>query len=170
MDSYLFFQINQYAGKWAVLDGLAIFFAKYFEYFLLIFLLLFLVKNFRKYWAMVVLALVSAAVARFGATSLIRHFWHRNRPFIDNHVNLLFNYSNEASFPSGHATFYFALATVVFLKNKKAGILFYLGAFLICLGRVFSGIHWPSDILAGAVIGVIIGWLGSKIAKHYLEK
>jgi undecaprenyl-diphosphatase len=170
MDLSLFFQINQYAGKWAALDGLAIFFARYFEYFLLFFLLLFLIKNFRKYWAMVLLALASAGVARFGVASLIRHFWHRNRPFIDSHVNLLFSYPNEASFPSGHATFYFALATVVFLRNKKAGILFYLAAFLICLGRIFVGIHWPSDILIGALVGIFSGWLIHEIFKKFLPK
>lgn len=168
MDWFLFNQINQYAGRWAALDGLAIFFAKYFEYFLLFLLLLFLLKNFKKFWPMASTAVIAAAISRFLIANVIRWIWFRPRPFVDNSVNLLFSYPNEAAFPSGHATFYFALATVVFLRERKAGTWFFIGAFLICLGRVFSGIHWPSDILAGVVIGVIVGWVLNKIAKKFL--
>jgi len=169
MDWFLFSQINQCAGKWSALDGLAIFFARYFEYFLLFFLLLFLLKNLKKFWPMVLTAVVAAIVSRFFIANIIRWIWFRPRPFIDNYVNMLFSHSNEASFPSGHATFYFALATVVFLWNKKAGAWFLFGAFLICLGRVFVGIHWPSDILVGALIGVIVGWVLNKISKKLLR-
>ena len=170
MDLFLFQQINQLAGKWAVLDGLGIFFAKYFQYFLVFFLILFLVKNLKKYWFMVFGAGVSAVLARLGITTLIRHFWQRPRPFINNNVNLIINYSNEASFPSGHAAFFFAIATVVYFHNKKAGILFFAGALLISLGRIFVGIHWPSDIVAGAIVGVFSGWLIHKIFKKFLLK
>lgn len=165
----MFSQINQYAGKWSVLDGMAIFFARYFEYFLLFFLLLFLLGNLKKFWSMVLTAIVAAVASRFFITNIIRWIWFRPRPFIDNHVNLLFSYSSKASFPSGHAAFYFALAMVVFLWNRKAGAWFLVGAFLICLGRVFSGIHWPSDILAGAVIGVAVGWILDKISRKFLR-
>jgi undecaprenyl-diphosphatase len=106
---------------------------------------------------------IAAILARFGITTLIRHFWQRSRPFINNNVNLVVNYSNESSFPSGHAAFFFAIATVVYLHNKKAGILFFVGALLISLGRIFVGIHWPLDILAGAIVGIFSGWLASKI-------
>lgn len=163
MDSFLFHQINQYALKWIWLDTFGIFFAKFFEYILVFCLILLLVFRFRKYWKMVIKALISAVLARFIITNFIRWLWFRPRPFINNNINLLFNYPNEASFPSGHAAFYFAIATVVFFRNKAAGILFFLAGFLICLGRVFVGIHWPSDILAGAVIGVFFGWLINRV-------
>jgi len=160
IDIFLFNKINGLAGKSACLDDTAIFFAKYFEYFLVFILLLFLIKNFKKYWLMVTQSFLAAVLARLVITEIIRWLWPRPRPFVENHINLLFSYNAaEPSFPSGHAAFYFAIATIVYSWNKKTGILFYIASFLISFARVFSGIHWPSDILAGAAIGIISGWL-----------
>jgi len=177
-DFYIFQKINQFAGKSVCLDSTAIFFARCFEYFLILFLLLFLVKNLKKYWPMVAQSFAAAILSRFIITNIIRWIWFRPRPFVQNHINLLFNYNSaEPSFPSGHAAFYFAIATVVFLYLKKvyprpkfwwgAGVLFFIASFLISISRVFSGIHWPSDILAGALVGIFSGWLIIKIAKKF---
>lgn len=171
MDLYIFNIINGLAGKWVCLDGLAIFFAKYFEYALILFLIVLLVVNFKKHWRIVLVSLASAAISRFVLATLIRVLWFRPRPFVSlNFIPLINQSPAEASFPSGHASFYFALSTVVFLYNKKIGIFFYISSFLIVLARVFIGIHWPSDILAGALIGILTGWIGYKISKKYLKQ
>lgn len=168
IDTYLFSQINGLAGKSTCLDSAAIFFARYFEYFLILALLLFLAKNLKKYWPMVIQAFSAAILSRFVLTNIIRWLWFRPRPFVQNHINLLFSYNQtEPSFPSGHAAFYFAIATVTYFYNRKAGILFFFASFLISISRVFSGIHWPSDILAGAVVGIFSGWLINKIFKKF---
>jgi len=167
MDFYLFNLVNQFAGKWICLDGFTIFFAEYFEYVLVLSLLFFLAVAFRKYLKMIIQALISAVLARFVIVSFIRFILPRSRPFIENNINLLIDYPDKASFPSGHAAFYFALSTIVYLCNKKIGILFFIASFLICLARVFAGIHWPSDILAGIVVGIFSGWLIHKIFKKF---
>ena len=170
MDLILFQKINQFAGRWLWLDTIAIFFDKYFEYVLIICLLLYLVKNLKKYWPMVIQAFLAAILARFVIVEIVRYLLPRARPFVENHVNLLIPYNQyEYSFPSGHAAFYFAISMAVFLYLKKvyprpkfwwgAGSLFFLASFLIVISRVFVGIHWPSDILAGAVVGILTGWL-----------
>ncbi len=169
MDLYFFNLINQFALRWVCLDALGIFFAKYFEYVLLACLLLFLVANFKKYWMMIIEAGAAAVLARLVIVNLVRLIAPRARPFVENNVNLLLS-SNESSFPSGHAAFYFAIATVVFFYNKKAGILFFVAAFLISIARVFVGIHWPTDILAGIIVGIFSGWLVQKISKKYIAK
>ncbi len=169
MNLIIFQKINQFALKWLWLDTLAIFFAQYFEYVLIFCLFLFLLINFKKYWRMVFQAFLAAIISRFVIVEIIRYFLPISRPFVENHVNLLIPYNpNESSFPSGHAAFYFALSTVIYSYNKKAGILFFLASFLIVISRVFVGIHWPSDILAGAIIGVFFGWLVNKISKKFL--
>ncbi|MEA3344373.1 MAG: phosphatase PAP2 family protein [Patescibacteria group bacterium] len=164
MDLYLFRLINQFALQWSWLDNVFVFFAEYFQYIVIAFLFVFLFIKFQKYWEMVVLTIISAMFSRFIVVEIIRWFWQRSRPFVDNNVNLLITH-NQASFPSGHASFFFAIATIVYLYNKRIGILFIASAFLISLSRVFCGIHWPSDILAGAVVGIFSGLLINKIWK-----
>ena|SRR3989338_304947 len=161
LDILIFQQINGLAGRWNFLDGAGIFFAQYFEYALVGFTLFFLRKNFR-----VILSAFSAAVlARFGIVELIRLFWSRARPFIGNNVNLLIGHENTSSFPSGHAAFYFGLATVVYFYNKKAGIAFFAASFLVSIARIFVGVHWPTDVLGGAIVGILSGWLVLKVFK-----
>jgi len=170
MDWYLFQQINNLAGRSICLDGIAIFFAKYFGYILAAILLCFLIKNWRKYWRMVALAFGSAVISRFVITEILRWLWFRPRPFVNHYVNLLLNQSGaEASFPSGHAAFYFALSTIVYFYNKKLGIGFLIASFLISIARVFSGIHWPSDIFLGAIVGIFSGWLIFQISKKFIK-
>jgi len=164
MDLYCFRLINQFALKWTWLDNLAVFLAEYFQYIVIFSLFVFLFVRFQKYWKMVMLAIASAFFSRFIIVEVIRWFWQRPRPFVNNNVNLLITH-NEFAFPSGHAAFFFAIATIVYLYNKKIGILFFVSAFLISLARVFCGIHWPLDILAGAVVGILSGLLINKIWK-----
>lgn len=164
MDLYLFQQINQFALKWFCLDVLGIFFARYLGYILIFCLFLFPVLKLRKYWSMFIQASISAVFTRYIIVGLIRLLWQRPRPFVENNVNLLLTH-NSPAFPSGHAAFFFALSTIVYIYNKKFGILFFTASLIICLARIFVGIHWPSDILAGAVVGVLSGLLIHKISK-----
>jgi len=163
LDILLFQQINGLAGKYGFLDKLGVFFAEYLQYILAVVL----IWLFRKNIKVIILSVLAAALAKFGIAELIRLFWSRPRPFINHDINLLFGKVNEPSFPSGHASFFFALSTVVYLNNKKAGILFYAASFAISLSRVFAGVHWPSDILGGAIVGIFSGWLVMKLAKRF---
>ncbi len=63
------------------------------------------------------------------------------------------------SFPSGHVTTSFALAAVLAARYPKAAVVSYGLAILIALGRVVGGSHFPSDVLAGAALGMLVGWL-----------
>lgn len=166
MDIYLFNLINQFALTWFWLDVLAIFLAEYLGYVLLFSLLLFLANRFRKYLRMITEIVISAIFARFVIVELIRWIWQRPRPFVYNDVNLLLTHDAPA-FPSGHAALFFAVSTIVYIYNKKAGIAFFIASFLISLARVFTGIHWPLDILAGVVVGVFSSYLIYKISKKF---
>jgi undecaprenyl-diphosphatase len=74
---------------------------------------------------------------------------------VDLPINLLISGPNSASFPSGHAAFYSAIAFYILLKDKKLGIFALICAFLISVSRVFVGVHWPIDIVAGFIVGLI---------------
>jgi len=155
LDFYLFGTINEFAGEHLWLDTLGIFFAQYFEYALIFCLAAFLLLNFKKYIFMVLESLFAAVLAKEIFVDIIRQLVPRARPFVENQVNLLIKHPITPSFPSAHAAFYFALSTIVYLYNKKAGLLFLISAFLISVARVFTGVHWPIDIITGALIGVV---------------
>ncbi len=114
-------------------------------------------RRFRKKnWRMISFVLASAILARFGVVELIRLFYDRPRPFeVLSGVNQLIFRDGGASFPSGHTAFYFALAAAFSFYYPKTGILFFLAAIFMSIGRVAVGVHWPSDILGGALVGIL---------------
>ncbi len=162
MDLYLFNLINQYALKWSFLDTLGIILAEYLGYALILVIVVLAILNFRKNLKPAIQAVLAGILARFGFVSFIRWILPRSRPFVNNDVNLLFEH-NTSSFPSGHVAFFFAISTIVYFYNRKLGGVFFLASFLIVTARVFSGIHWPSDIFAGAIVGIFSGWLIHKL-------
>jgi len=162
LDFFLFEQINNWANRFGFLDFLGIFFAEYSGYLIIIFLLILLCRSFKKNWLLVSGALVSGILARLVITEIIRFFFYSPRPFVLDSANVLLEHSHSSSFPSGHASFYFAISFFVLLwfkKNRPSKTGSYLSAlliflsFLIGMGRVFCGIHWVSDILAGFSVG-----------------
>jgi len=169
-DFLLFKQINSLAGKNLSLDALGIFFSEYFGYLLVLILLLFLSKKFKKYSLMVLQALFAAVLAKEIFVDIIRQIFYKPRPFIENHIYLLVPPLSTPSFPSGHAAFYFAIATIVYFTNKKIGVFFLASAFLISLARVFTGLHWPLDIFVGAIIGIFSGCLVNRATKVLQEQ
>ena len=150
-----------------MIEVFIIFLGKYFGYILLGILLIWLLKNFRQhpplFWQMITAAILSRGII----TETIRFFWHRARPFAEQNFVPLIPHADSASFPSGHATFFFAIGTVLYMYNKKAGIVFLAGSALIVMARILAGLHWPSDIIAGAFIGIASGWLVWKSAIIY---
>lgn len=154
LDTILFILIHHFAGQKIWLDTIAIFFAQYSEYVLYVGLLLLIIWR-RNWFQYIAISLLAAIFARFGATELIRIFYDRPRPFEVLDVYQLVWHSGGYSFPSGHTAFYFALAWALFLWNKRIGIFFLIAALAIGISRVFVGVHYPGDILAGIFIGVL---------------
>lgn len=168
IDQQIFFKIYNLAGRWMTLDVVMIWLGDAIAYLLPISLLLFLVfgKNKKREIAMLLISGLSALLSRGIITSLIRLAWHRPRPFVALDLIPLMPYADKGSFPSGHAAALFALALVVYFFHKKTGIVFLVLSGLSVLARVYVGIHWPSDILAGALLGlssaILVYWFFKK--------
>jgi undecaprenyl-diphosphatase len=161
LDTQLFYFLNNLAGQSPILDGTIVFLASYLAYIAGIFflaLVFFSQYSKRKKWELLLVVGISALVARFGVTELVRLFIHRPRPFLSLPVHQLLT-DSAWSFPSGHATFFFALSTAVYLYNKKWGIWFFIATILITVSRVIAGIHYPSDIVGGALIGIMVAYV-----------
>jgi undecaprenyl-diphosphatase len=79
----------------------------------------------------------------------------RARPFVAHHgeVHLFSHHSADPSFPSDHATAAFAIAVAILLRKRALGIVALVTAAVLSVGRVAIGVHYPSDVLAGAALG-----------------
>lgn len=93
----------------------------------------------------------------------VTDIFQRPRPSEVHAINLLGYLRADPSFPSEFAAVAFAFATAVWIGNRKAGIAIGCLAFLWCFGRVYCGIHYPLDIVAGALIGILTAFLVSKL-------
>lgn len=90
---------------------------------------------------------------------LINQQFHRARPFVTlEEVNVLFYRPTDPSFPSNAAAYAFAMAAGVFITNRKMGILIGIAALLFSGSRVYAGMHFPLDIIGGALIGLLTAY------------
>src|SRR3990167_579734 len=122
MDLEIFQAINNFAGRWGWLDWLGVFLAKDMAYIIVgVLVILWLLK--RESRRAIIIAFISAGIARGVFVTLIRWLYHRPRPILVTDVHALV-VNHEWSFPSGHASFFFALAMGIYLYNKKAGMWF----------------------------------------------
>ena len=112
-------------------------------------------------------ALASAAVAMLANQVIANFVWDRGRPYTTHHgaTHLLSAPSVDPSFPSDHSAAAFAIAFAVFAFRRGAGTLFLAAATLISLSRIALGMHYPSDVLAGALIGWVAALLVTRPAK-----
>lgn len=172
LDVKLLYFFNNFAGKSQIFDALTVFFASYLQYILIVvFLLLVYVSAYSKQekLSLFLTTAFSVVVARLGITEIIRFFYHRPRPFLTHQLHQLI-LENKWSFPSGHSAFFFAMATAIYLYNKKWGIGFFIGAIIMNISRIIAGVHYPSDILGGMVVGIVVAYVVFYMAERKKEK
>jgi undecaprenyl-diphosphatase len=97
-------------------------------------------------------AVTALVIANLIVKALNLVYW-RWRPFAFHDVTLLFYHPSDSSFPSNAATVGFCIATAIWLFDRKMGAILYLIAALFGVSRVVGGVHYPSDILGGILIG-----------------
>jgi membrane-associated phospholipid phosphatase len=90
-----------------------------------------------------------------GLNYVVKAIVRRPRPVLEG-LPPLGGAPSSLSFPSAHATSSFAVATAM-TRVEPWGALAFLLAFALALGRPYLGMHYPSDVLAGAVLGVLLG-------------
>lgn len=103
-------------------------------------------------------ALVAAASAliALGAGQLLGLAFPRPRPFVVMKATLLLPHATDTSFPSDHTTVAFAVSTVVWLINRRAGAALYVLSALVLVSRVYTGAHYPSDAVGGGILGSLV--------------
>lgn len=164
MDYQLEQWINGPAGQHHVLDTIAVLVANWAEpLFISIVVLWFVVgwAHGRVLDRQGALGALLAAGAALLINVIISHVWDRARPFVAHPgtVHVLLAHSQDASFPSDHAAAAFAIAAVLLAAYRPLGVTACAFAVLVSYARVYVGDHYPGDVLAGAVIGLIVGAL-----------
>ena len=178
MNNQIFFAFYSLAHQNLFVDKLIIFMAKTLPYLVIIMAGIFLlahhdvlksknpIKAFLQKWKEIVIVFFSGIFAwcvAYGVKLLI----HIPRPFVQfQDVHALLSES-DFSFPSGHATFYMALACAIYLSHKKVGYFFIVLALIIGFARIAAGVHFPIDILSGYILGVGIAYLVNILYKKY---
>jgi membrane-associated phospholipid phosphatase len=110
------------------------------------------------------LTLLSAMLAGL-LTSAIKGWTDRARPpLADEDVHALVALPQSTSFPSGHSATAFAAATVVAVFHPRLRVPVFALAGLVALSRVYLGVHYWLDIVAGATLGVLIGLVLTRVA------
>lgn len=163
-DQLIFSALHALANQAAVLDWLLVVAAKYLPYLLVFGALIALFRE--REWrtrAYLGAAMVLAAVLSRGIlTEAVRFFYDRPRPYEALSFEPLLT-NGSGAFPSGHMAFLFALGVALFFYNRKWGAWFLALSALAGLARIAAGVHWPSDILGGAIIGIISGFLAWRL-------
>ena len=95
--------------------------------------------------------------------AMLKELIARDRPChtLDN-VRDIASCANSFSFPSNHAINSFTVATIISLTYKNLAFFLYVLALLIGYSRVYLGVHYPTDVVAGALCGILIGYMGYK--------
>jgi len=165
IDYQLFAIVNNLAGHWPWLDRVArLFLNDYFVPTLLAIILLMLwfdgttpIERATNQRAVLVGAF-SAALANL-LLKVINLFYYRPRPFDLYETNLLFYRPTDSSLPSNAATLGFSIAAGVWVYRRRWG--WALGGLAVVFGlsRIFGGVHYPLDVIAGAALGCGSAWV-----------
>jgi len=122
--------------------------------------LLLVVFGKKKGRILALLILVLIALSDQTSSHLLKSLVGRVRPCnVLPDVRLLVGCSKAGSFPSSHATNLFAAATLISYFYHKAKAYFFVIAFLVAFSRIYVGVHYPLDMLGGALWGVFCAWI-----------
>jgi len=180
IDRELFLWINRDLGN-AFLDSVMPWWRDKMTWIpLYIFLLFFFIRQFgKRFYVPVLMLLLTVGISDFTASGIIKPGVGRLRPCqnpeLKQEVIVRVPCGPGKSFPSAHATNHFAIA--LFITGLFAGkrwrimkVAFILWAASIAFGQVYVGVHYPLDVLAGSILGSLIGLAGGKLTFRLLHR
>jgi membrane-associated phospholipid phosphatase len=139
---------------------------------LYLFLVLFILINFKKqgFW-IIAFAIITITITDGISSKILKPYFNRLRPCNDpdmaSMVRFLLSYRpGNGSFTSSHATNHFGIAMFLYMALKKYFnksvrswmLLLFVWAFFISYAQVYVGVHYPGDVIAGGILGCLLGY------------
>lgn len=130
--------------------------------------LLLLNKKYRYVGTMCICSLLLSSILGEG---ILKHIFERPRPFVElSNIHLLIPKPSSYSFPSGHSASSFAAAGIIASEIKKFKWPVLTLAVLIAFSRIYLLVHYPSDVLAGIILGIICSRIITKAFERNFPK
>ncbi|PLS14776.1 undecaprenyl-diphosphatase [Bacillus sp. M6-12] len=159
--------INDLSKQHEYLNPIFEFLAEYMVYFLGVALLLSWFTGTNKNRIMVMNAAFALVIAEIGG-KIAGMFYSNYQPFAElKNVNLLIEKGVNNSFPSDHTIIFFSICFSFWLMRKKEGSLLLILAVLVALSRIWVGVHYPADVAAGALLGILSALLAYRVVPRF---
>jgi undecaprenyl-diphosphatase len=153
-DYQIFYTINSLAGTLSFLNPLMSLLAQDAQYLFILGVIFYWFSRTEQNRRMVGEALISVCLGLM-VSGILGQLLYRDRPFVTHTVFQLIKHPANASFPSDHTIAAFAIAMSIWIFHRKAGIFWLILATAIGFSRIWVGVHYPSDVLAGVLIGAL---------------
>ena len=161
LDEALFLRINDWVGKFTPMDEVMRLIAS--DYLvpvtlaLILFALWFAGSDLgtrERYQIGIMVAVFAVALAN-SSIEVLNNFYFRDRPFLNHEAELLFYRPTDSSFPANSAAAAFAIAGSVGIFQRRLAIVIASLAAVYAFSRVYVGVHYPLDVVGGAVFGLV---------------
>lgn len=164
----VFRSINDLGSQFSSLNPVVIFFAEYMLYFLCLTIILFWFSRKTENRRMVIQSVIAFALAEILGKA-VGQFYSHHQPFAElPHVNKLVEHAVDNSFPSDHSILFFSICFSFWFVRKKDRWLWLALPLCVGISRIWVGVHYPFDVAAGALLGIIsallVRWLMPRLS------
>ena len=160
-DIYIFYKINRGLQN-SLFDILMPLVTNYRNWYFVIplIILLFIIRDWKKGLVTILLVIIAVSISDYLNSHIVKYFFGRLRPCnklpIET-LRLIIGCPHNPSFPSSHAANIFALSTVLAYRYKRLLIPMLFISVLVCMSRVYLGVHYPFDVIVGGIFGIFYG-------------
>ncbi|MCR8645448.1 undecaprenyl-diphosphatase [Paenibacillus sp. N1-5-1-14] len=155
LNTDIFRLINDWGKQLDFLNPIVVFIAEYTIYFLALAMLFYWFTGIKRYRMMVIQAGLAFVLAEV-IGKLLGKLHEHHQPFAElPDVSKLIDHAINNSFPSDHTILFFSICTSFWLVRKRNGWFWLVLATCVAISRVWVGVHYPVDILVGAIVGII---------------